>query len=448
MTQPHPGDDQQPNDAGAPAKLSRRAFVGTGSLLAASGVYASHGRSKAHAAEETNLRSGCTEPLGQQYTIAARQTTKDHYMHDPGMACAPDGTLLVASPCLEWEHKRVLRNVRPRRKIIHKETLISRSTDGGQTWEQLKPLPVPDATPFFHDGAFHLFLPGGDFRLIRSENVGESWSEPSAILPTGEWNCSTGMAVKDNRLYWGIGGASAICGDLSMDLLDPQAWRRSNTIGFPRVPDLLRSNIYPPSQGTWPVQWSRDLWLEPNVVNVNGHLRLLLRCVIDEYSTASICGVCDLTDDGETMELEFTQFAALPGAQNKFFIMYDEPTQLFWMLSNMPTDSQGYFADREKLLEIGYHGGPGNERRILMLYYSRDSLNWFQAGCAAMLPSPTQAFMYPSAAIDGDDIVFASRSSIEAQNQHDADLVTFHRIPNFRSLAMDIFPKLPDGPNV
>ena len=65
-----------------------------------------------------------------------------------------------------------------------------------------------------------------------------------------------------------------------------------------------------------------------------------------------------------------------------------------------------------------------------------------------MWPSPIQAFMYPSAAIDGNDIAFISRTSSEAQNQHDADIVTFHRIRDFRALAMDIFPKLPDGPNV
>ena len=118
------------------------------------------------------------------------------------------------------------------------------------------------------------------------------------------------------------------------------------------------------------------------------------------------------------------------------------------MLSNMPTDSQGFFVDRQRMLDVGAHGGPGNERRILMLYYSRDALNWFTAGCAAMLPSPIQAFMYPSGAIDGNDIVFISRSSIEAQNQHDADVVTFHRIKNFRSLAMDLVPVFPDGPNI
>ena len=100
-------------------------------------------------------------PLAQEYTVAARQTTKDHYMHDPGMSCMQDGTMLVAAPCFESEHKRVLRNVRPRRKTIHRELLLSRSLDGGQTWEQLETMSHPDATPFVHNGAFYMFLPGG-----------------------------------------------------------------------------------------------------------------------------------------------------------------------------------------------------------------------------------------------------------------------------------------------
>ena len=46
--------------------------------------------------------------------------------------------------------------------------------------------------------------------------------------------------------------------------------------------------------------------------------------------------------------------------------------------------------------------------------------------------------MYPSAVIDGPDLVILSRTSRHAANQHDADLCTIHRIPNFRSLAMNL----------
>jgi hypothetical protein len=48
--------------------------------------------------------------------------------------------------------------------------------------------------------------------------------------------------------------------------------------------------------------------------------------------------------------------------------------------------------------------------------------------------------MYPSAVIDGDDIALIARTSQSGRNQHDADLCTFHRIRNFRTLAMDLRP--------
>ncbi len=112
------------------------------------------------------------------------------------------------------------------------------------------------------------------------------------------------------------------------------------------------------------------------------------------------------------------------------------------MASNLATDSQDFQNNRERLIEIGYHGGPGNERRLLFLSYSLDVLNWFPAGCIAMWPSPLQAFMYPCVAVDGDDLVLISRTSKDAQNQHDADLVTFHRIQDFRSLALNLRPEI------
>ena len=112
---------------------------------------------------------------------------------------------------------------------------------------------------------------------------------------------------------------------------------------------------------------------------------------------------------------------------------------MYWMLSNLVTNSQDLIGWGDRMRETKYTGGPGNERRWLFLHYSIDCLNWFPAGCVARWPdSVHRSFMYPSAAIDGDDLVILSRTSRNAENQHDADLCTIHRVPNFRSLAMDL----------
>lgn len=136
--------------------------------------------------------------------------------------------------------------------------------------------------------------------------------------------------------------------------------------------------------------------------------------------------------------MKFSQFHPMPGGQCKFMIVYDEKSQLFWMLSNTPTDSHDLWDRGRKMAETGFVAGPGNERRILTLHYSLDALNWFPAGIAAMWNNPLQAFMYPSAVIDGDDLAFISRTSRSAPNQHDADIVTFHRVKDFRSLAVNL----------
>jgi hypothetical protein len=49
--------------------------------------------------------------------------------------------------------------------------------------------------------------------------------------------------------------------------------------------------------------------------------------------------------------------------------------------------------------------------------------------------------MYARPVIDGEDLAIISRTSINAPNQHDADCATFHRVRDFRRLALNLFPE-------
>jgi hypothetical protein len=124
------------------------------------------------------------------------------------------------------------------------------------------------------------------------------------------------------------GSASlVVAGDLSKDLLDPAAWRMSNKIEPPRdTPSLTRKAATKKdgrdSGGNW--------FLEGNVVEIRGELYVLLRTRIDVQLTAGMTSVCKLDDDGRTMKYRFVQFYPMPGGQNKFDIVFDAKSGLYW----------------------------------------------------------------------------------------------------------------------
>lgn len=123
------------------------------------------------------------------------------------------------------------------------------------------------------------------------------------------------MHVKDGSVYRAFedmdrGSASlVVAGDLSKDLLDPEAWRMSNKVEPPRhTPSLSRSASTKKdgrdSSGNW--------FLEGNVIEIRGELYVLLRTRIDVQLTAGMTSACKLEDDGTTMEYRFVQKAKLP----------------------------------------------------------------------------------------------------------------------------------------
>ena len=374
-------------------------------------------------------------PLAQDFVVVGQ--TPDiitHYVHDPGMTRLDNGHLLVAT-C-----------IRARNLAKHKDfTYLSLSIDGGRTWEDLGTIPFSDATAIVHEGALYMmgqYRQGTDWLIMRSDDEGRTWTDPVTLFKGRYWNCQTSMVKRNGQLYWAMSDMHAngwyahvaVACDLKRGLLNPAAWRMSNTVE-PPFPEFCSRN---PKDKNWKGGMKRGglSCLEPNVIQVGDRLMVLSRAVIDNYSTANMGVVFDIHDEDGELRLDFTQFSSIPGGQCKFFILYDEVTELFFMLTNLATDSQDAF----KLCPPSFNNGPGNERRSLFLFYSRDALNWFPAGCVARMPGMMQSFMYPSAVIDGDDIALISRTSKHGSNQHDADLCTFHRIRDFRKLAMDLRP--------
>ncbi len=383
------------------------------------------------------------EPLAQDFTVVFHNPDPEYYVEGPGLTRLDDGTLLAVVPIVPREEWSV------ERRREHSVTHILNSTDGGKTWQEISTLPYYSAVPWTHNGKLYLFAnkPGlgnkrnEDLELRRSENNGRTWSEPLTIGKGNYWNCHTSMAVKDGFLYWAVDdlslgkkrGPRLVAGDLNgdVDIMSAAAWRMSDPLPFPGAPE----GLYDPAFVAQP-----DQYLEPNVLEVKGRLRLLLATKLKRPTVTGICSVVDASDKEGKLELKFNHFQAMPGGHLKFCVVRDEKSGLYWATSNQGVDSEDAYGWARAMEGAGKYRMSGNDRRFLMLSYSMDALNWFPAGCIAQAGKLSQSFMYAKPVVDGEDLILIARSSIKAPNQHDADHATFHRVKDFRKLALELKP--------
>jgi hypothetical protein len=125
-------------------------------------------------------------------------------------------------------------------------------------------------------------------------------------------------------------------------------------------------------------------------------------------------------------------YVPCPGGHMRFHVLYDEKTKLYWLLSTQATDSMTH-PDR---LPADRYNLPNNQRRRLQLHFSKNMIDWCFAGIVAIGPGENASRHYASMIIDGDDLHVLSRSGdLRARTAHDGNLVTFHTVRRFRSLA-------------
>jgi len=402
---------------------------------------------------------GFTPPSGNDYSIITQLAPDkaEGYFMAPSLARLPSGALVAAAPHgLPYpDGGHSLRSLR-----------FFRSTDGGSTWHPICDLPHDSCEPnlLAHDGRLYLIITPNqnNTRLERtcfprdgqwgiwgavSDDEGATWSPITRLIdgrasegqqaPNLNTGGHTAMVVKDGKLYLSVSDrfqrlAAASC-DLDQGLLNPDAWRISDMVDMPIPPEL----VYEPFRGA-----SSMRVLEGNVVDVAGKLLVIARAIINGGATANVGAVYEILDRaGEPLQLRFIQLYPIPGGQMKFYIQYDEPSRLYWMASNLPSNPAFLIQDETWLKAKGINA-TSTDRRSLLLWYSVDSLNWFPAGWIARAEGWTQSFHYPVMLIEGDDLILISRTGRESGNQHDVDTITFHRIRSFRDLAVELTPRL------
>ncbi len=331
------------------------------------------------------------------------------------------------------------------------------SDDQGYTWRETGRLPMLHARVFAAGKCVYAIGHGGDMLISRSTDNGETWDAPAVLDSAAHWHQSAGSVEYANgRIYLtmeqapvhednpkrGGGDPVLMSADVNADLTKRENWTFSN----PAVLHDYRQFLPKVPGDTAVTPW----WLESNVVfqrDVNNFfydpefrkplvfLRNRNRLNMDtammlqgvEHPDGSLELTVPRLPDGTPVVL-----TPLPGGYMKFQVMWDEPSKMYWLITSRTEFST--FTRRETLPEGVFWV---DERQRLELYYSRNLFDWCCAGVVAKGAEVICSRHYASLLDCGDDLLVLSRSGdADAASTHDTDMITLHRIPNFRSLVI------------
>ena len=400
------------------------------------------------------------------------------FAYSPGIARLDSGrlvaTLDLGGPGMKtWEGTV---GVRYGKNIQGK---VYTSDDEGQTWEHRSDYPFMHARPFIAGRSLYVLGQCEDLMIIRSDDDGEIWSEPARLTDGEDWTqapCNVHQArgciylAMNKRPYphrgiWPVSVEAPVLmrGRVEEDLTQRENWTFASVLAFrdavkpedldyfgvPFFEAAFDKTTFPaPGRAMAPIGW-----LETNVVqftdpdhvwhDLSGKtFHLWSRAHTGGTGYACIAKVVEQGDKPGTGVMETMLekvpsgktmlYAPCPGGQMKFHVLHDEQTKLYWLLSTQATDSM----IRPDRMPADRYNLPNNERRRLQLHFSKNMIDWCFAGLVAVGPVEHASRHYASMAIDGNDLVILSRSGDQrAKSAHDGNLITFHRVNNFRKLV-------------
>ncbi|CAG7652210.1 sialidase family protein [Paenibacillus allorhizosphaerae] len=417
------------------------------------------------------LQPGAVRPLADDYvTVYESPDPAGVYCYSPAIIVLPGGRIVAT---IDLGGKGIVNLDGPKGSrngyIVQGKVFVS--DDGGSSWRHTADFPFLHARPFLAGGALYVLGHCVNIMIMRSDDGGETWSEPVLLTEEGDWHqapCNVHYTeenvylvmeniVPNDLAIWPVSCMEPVLmrARLDADLMKAESWTYASKLSardaFPSealdyfgVPFFTET----PHHRAGQVNCAPIGWLETNVVqftdpNHYWHdpegktFYLWARAHTGGTGYAAIAKVVENPDGTMTTMLATAPsgkravFVPCPGGQMKFHILYDEPSKLYWLLSSQSTDSM----TRKEKLPPDRFDLPNNERHRLQLHYSRNCIDWCFAGIVSIGATARESRHYASMAIDGDDLYVLSRSGDHrARDAHNGNLITFHKIRNFRSL--------------
>lgn len=342
-------------------------------------------------------------PEDNEYLFSGR------YLCSPSILKLPDGNILASMDVFDAG-------------LAQNLTIIYRSTDGGETFEYLTELfPCFWGKLFLAGGKLYMLgcsREYGDLLIGRSDDGGANWTMPTVLFRGANLSqecgnhrapmqveISHGLVMTDVQYgAWskGIFCDYVISAPENSDLLDPDSWTASECWNPKEHPEAAIKGVIGGIEGCV-------------VTAPDGRVYDILR-----YAYGKLLKLGFDPDDREG-RLSFEGLIDCPVTQSKVDIIYDKKSALYWMIGSYKLDE------------------PLTNRNLLSLLCSPDLDHWTLVkhliDCRYEDRNKV-GFQYVSFEIDGDDIIYQSRTAYNcAHNFHDSNYATFHRIKDFRGLA-------------
>lgn len=344
-------------------------------------------------------------PRDENYAFSGR------YLCSPSLLVLPGGKLLASMDVYGPQQAQNL-------------SILFTSENGGRDWRYLTELyPCFWGKLFMHRNRVYMLAHSceyGDLMIGYSADEGRTWSAPVRLFTgsnareIGPHKAPMPILHSNGRMFtaidygsWKYGGHDSmmLSADENTDLMIPENWHLTKPLAFDKSWKGLPTGV------------------------VNGCLE----------------GNAVMSPEGEILNiLRLEQWRAHPPSGKAVILRYlhqDEALR-FDRLIDFPLGSNSKFVilqENEWYLAIGnecFDPSRPRARSVLSLAISKDLVNWSIAKRvvdASNEPWEMIAFQYPDAQIDQDDLLILSRTSMNgAQSFHNSNLITFHRLENFR----------------
>jgi len=350
------------------------------------------------------------------------------------------------------------------------------SDDNGCNWSLIQDFPFWHARLFTIENDIYLMGHSGDICIMKSEDNGASWSDVHFLTKGEKWHSSAcNVIFSKGYVYlameqrcrlneiegWDVAGLSPTLfrANIKDDLCLPSSWNRSEKYIYKEVFKEINFDFFGIPFYDCKPNKSKEIavgvnnaplgWLETNVVqfvdkdhiwynNAKEVFHLFLRAHTAGVNYANLIKI-EVQKDGSMIPAFETSpsginisYIPFPGGHLKFFILYDDISELFWLISNQATDSM---KNVKSLPDTNRYGMPNNERHRLQLHFSKNCMDWCFAGMISSSQNELLSRNYPAAAIKGKDLHVICRSADKnALNPQYNNLITHHVVEDFRQL--------------